>query len=161
MGKFFAPIHVKYSYDDYERAASLERHTPLASETFKESALKDSAPVATPLFLQNCVGGNPAIFYFVPNSTFLGFRFGKRIPAFSNPLPPSDLEDPRSLLKLLIQTSLEQRKIVIADFILPRTTRNQILDRNSTLWGVINIELPGLALTALRKQNFVSSSAYL
>jgi len=97
MGKFFAPIHVKYSYDDYERAASLERHTPLASENLKEPALEDSAPVGTPPFLQNCVGGNSAIFYF-STSNSLDFQFGKSSPA-RNHVPPFRLGEPRSLLK--------------------------------------------------------------
>ena len=40
--------NVEHPNSDYERAASLERHIPLAFETFKEPALEDSAPVATP-----------------------------------------------------------------------------------------------------------------
>jgi len=42
--------NVEHPNSDYERAASLERHIPLAFETFKEPALEDSAPVATRLF---------------------------------------------------------------------------------------------------------------
>ena len=39
--------------DDYERAASLDRHNFPASETFAESALENSAPVLTPPSLHN------------------------------------------------------------------------------------------------------------
>ena len=73
-------------------------------------------------FLQNNIEGSPVIFQF-PTSIL-----GKSTPALNILSHPSDLEDPRSLLKWLKLRSLEQTKI-IAGFILPRMTGNQILDR--------------------------------
>ena len=49
---------VEHPHDDYERAASLERHALSASENFQDSALEYSATAVTPPSLQNCVA-NP------------------------------------------------------------------------------------------------------
>ena len=78
--------NVERPNDDYERAASLDRHNLPASGTFDESALENSAPVLTPPSLHNCVGGNPANFHF-PTSISLGFQFGKSARAL-NSVPP-------------------------------------------------------------------------
>jgi len=47
----------------------------------------------TPPSLQNCVGGNPAIFHF-PTSISSGFQFGKSARAL-NPVPPIQLKEPQ------------------------------------------------------------------
>ena len=84
---------VEHPHEDYERAASLERHAFSASENFQDSALEYSATAVTPPSLQNCVGGNPAIFHF-PTSISLGFQFGKSARAL-NPVPPIPLKEPQ------------------------------------------------------------------
>jgi len=84
---------VEHPHEDYERAASLERHAFSASENFQDSALEYSATAVTPPSLQNCVGGNPAIFHF-PTSISLGFQFGKSARAL-NPVPPIQFREPQ------------------------------------------------------------------
>ena len=102
MGNVVASIHsqplfgadwnVEHPYDDYGRAASLERHTLPASETFLEPALEDSATVVTPALLQISIFQLP---YHWASSLVT-------VLAPSTLSHPSNLENPRLLLHLLI-----------------------------------------------------------
>jgi len=114
--------------NDYERAASLKRHTQL---TFENVMLHASRQQSNTLKASLVGMGNveQQFCHNIHDSPALSFKFGKSTPAH-NPVPPlpSILSHPRSLVKISKRSSLEQTKS-IAGFILPRMTGNQILDR--------------------------------
>ena len=140
---------------DYASAASLERYTQLALENdMLHLRRKHSHTWKAPL-----VGIGTDEQQFCCNSHHispaLGFKLGKRISALNPTSHSSDLDDPRSLLKLLTRRADEDY------YWLHPLEDDREFHSGSALSFVAHIGRPRSAPMALRKQNSEKSSAYL